>query len=199
MSSSATPTRRRRRLPMVVGGLAAAGVLAGVLMLAPSAGANSSEEAQANDPSSSVSSAKPGGPGSLIYTGGAYSVQLSVSNNTGQTMTWYGGNLSNGHWNERPTGTITDQTADTMTAYTDQLGGFTWNLMWKLDNGEFACVSLSSGELTNDQPHNISGYIAKNLDEFGNCGDVDPAYGGSTSNSGGAHSWVDLDFNTDGD
>jgi hypothetical protein len=198
MNSSTTPTRRRR-LPVVLGGLAAAGVLAGVLALAPSAGADSSDQAQAGDPSISVSPAPAGGPGSLIYTGGAYSVQLAVSNNTGQTMTWYGGNLSNGHWNERPTSTITDQTADTMTAYTDQLGGFTWNLMWKLDNGDYACVELNSGDLTNDEPHDISGYIAKNLDSLGQCGDVDPTYGGTTENSGGAHSWVDIDFNANGD
>ena len=198
-TASTASTRRRRRLPIVLGGLTGAAVLAGALALTPSAGAKSTQESQTATPSVSISPAPSSRPGSLIYTGGNYSVQLAVSNNTGQTMTWDQGSLSNGHWGTRPTTTLGNQTAQTMTAYTDQLGGFYWNLRWKLDNGEYACVGVSSADLTNDTPHNISGYIAKSLDAEGNCGDVDPAFGGSTQNSSGAHSWVDIDLDDSGD
>lgn len=197
--STTTTSTRRRRLPIVLGCLAGAAVLAGAVALAPSVSANSSDDAQAESPSISVSPTPAGGRGALIYSGGDYSVQLAVANNTGQTMTYYGGSVSSGHWNERPTTTISDQTSDTMTAYTDQLGGFTWNMTWKLDNGDYACVELNSAELTNDSPRDISGYIAKDLDSLGNCGDVDPAFGGTSQNSGGAHSWVDFNFDTSGD
>lgn len=198
-TTTTASTHRRRRLPIVLGGLAGAAVLVGALALTPSAGAKSTEQSQTARPSVSVSPAPSSGPGSLIYTGGNYSVQLAVSNNTGQTMTWDQGSLSNGHWGTRPTTTLADQTAQTMTAYTDQLGGFYWNLRWKLDNGEYACVGVSSADLTNDSPHDISSYVAKNLDDEGDCGDVDPAFGGSTQNSGGAHSWVNIGFGDSGD
>jgi hypothetical protein len=197
--ASTTTSTRRRRLPIVLGCLAGAGVLAGAIALSPSAGANSSEEAQDATPSLSVSPAPAGGRGALIYTGGAYSVQLAVANNTGQNMTYIGGTASGGHWNVRPTTTISDQTSDTITAYTDQPSGFTWNTMWQLGNGDYACIELNSADLGNDSPHDISGYIAKDLDSSGDCGDVDPTFGGTSQNSGGAHSWVDFDFNTSGD
>ncbi len=51
-----------------------------------------------------------------------------------------------------------------MTAYTDQPSGFTWNLVWAMDNGDYACVELNSGQTGNSDPHDIGGYIAKNLD-----------------------------------
>jgi hypothetical protein len=196
---SSTTSTRRRRLPIVVGCLTGAAVLAGAVALAPSVSAKSSDDAQAESPSTSVSPPPAGGRGALIYSGGSYSVQLAVTNNTGQNMTWYGGDPSNGHWNERPTTTISNQGSDIMTAYTDQVGGFTWDLKWQLDNGDYVCVELNSAELTNDSPRDISGYVATGLDDFGNCGAPDPAYGGDTSNSGGAHSWVDFTFDNSGD
>jgi hypothetical protein len=176
-----TPTRRRRRMPIVLGSLAGAAVLAGGIALLPSSGSGAS----ADNP--------------LIYDSGNYSVQLTINNGTGHTLTYMNASVSNGHWGTRPTTTIGDQGSNELTAYTDQLSGFTWNLQWSLDNGDYLCVELNSAQLTNDDPHDIGGYIAKNLDSFGDCGDPDPAFGGNESNSGGAHSWVTFDLNNDGD
>ena len=187
---------KRRRLPAVLGTVGAAAVLAGAGALAPRLGPGMEDAAVVQPPPVASTSAAPGQqPGKLIYTAGLWSVQLTVTNNTGHTMTWDQGSHSTGHWGQQPRATINDGDSDTVTAYTNE-NGFEWKLRWTLDNGDYACIDLDSAYAGKDDPHNISGAIYSNLDAFGECGDVDPAFenGGSESNSGGAHSWVSFTF-----
>ena len=131
-----------------------------------------------------------------IYSKGNYSVQLSVANNTTQTMTYIDdpakSEVGGGHWGTRPV-TLAPGTSMITTAYSDQLDGFSWQVVYQLDNGEYATVNLNSGELTNKKPHNISVEVGTGWDD-GGITTPDLTYTADTSNSNGAHSWVDVSF-----
>ncbi len=128
------------------------------------------------------------------YSAGAYSTQLVITNNTGQTITFddahtnlnYGDH--NTHWGQRPLETLQDGQSETLTAYTHDVGGLDMEITYDLPDGEFAFFGAFNDLVGNN--HTQQGVYGAFKDNAFNAPDPatrDAAYTGTGSAPHGVH------------
>jgi hypothetical protein len=192
MTTSTSRSPFIRRSLTIAGSALGAGALVIALAALGGTPANSADSIAAPSPSSTVTQQ----PQLGIYDKGTFSVQLAVYNNTTQTMIYDAdpsiSTVGGGHWATRPV-TLAPGASMITTAYSDQPDGFSWQVVWQQDNGDYSTVNLDSAELTNENPHNISVITGTGWQSDG-VKTPDLAYTADVSNSGGAHSWVTVSF-----
>lgn len=128
------------------------------------------------------------------YSAGAYSTQLVITNNTGQTITFDDAHTNlnyddhNTHWGQRPLETLKDGQSETLTAYTHDMGGLDMQITYDLPNGEFAYFGAFNDLVgNNNTQQGVYGAFKDNAFNAPDPTTQDPAYTGTGTAPHGLH------------
>jgi hypothetical protein len=131
--------------------------------------------------------------GADIYSKGAFSIQLTVHNDTDQTMTLDFGkttHASGAHWGQQAALTLAARASETVTAYSNDPTGMSMQVVYTLPDGEYAAAMAQDLWVSDNVEHDGVGTGWDSTNHWYQT--ADPAYRFDVgTHSGGNHIWAD--------